>query len=148
MKFFFITLSAHRFLKVELVPQFRIFLNVLHIQNFPKLPWERKGKGILNFEKKSWFVKFLTKSEKFLNLGDLTCPWGVLLKLVHKSYLSKIDGFLKGWILNITPLKVLQRYPAPQTNHWSGTFFIVFYMQPALMPVASLDEINGTKAKK
>ena len=33
MKFFFKTLSAHRFLKVELSPQFRKFLNVWHIQN-------------------------------------------------------------------------------------------------------------------
>ena len=35
------TLSAHRFLKVELVPQFRKFLNVWHIQNLeqPFLIW-------------------------------------------------------------------------------------------------------------
>ena len=35
------TLSAHRFLKIELVPQFRKFLNVWHIQNLeqPFLIW-------------------------------------------------------------------------------------------------------------
>ena len=33
MKIFFKTLSAHCFLKIELVPQFRQYLNVLHIQN-------------------------------------------------------------------------------------------------------------------
>ena len=38
---FFKTLSAHRFLKVELSPQFRKFLNVWHIQNLeqPFLIW-------------------------------------------------------------------------------------------------------------
>ena len=41
MKKKFKTLSAHRFLKVELVPQFRKFLNVWHIQNLeqPFLIW-------------------------------------------------------------------------------------------------------------
>ena len=40
-KFFFKTLSAHRFLKVDLVPQFRKLLNVRHIQNLeqPFLIW-------------------------------------------------------------------------------------------------------------
>ena len=34
-----------------------------------------------------------------------TCPRGVLLKLVDKSYCYKLTGSFKGWILSITPLK-------------------------------------------
>ena len=48
--------------------------------------------------------QILTKSKKFQNLSPLTCPRGVLLKLVHESYCYKLTGSFKGWILNIIPL--------------------------------------------
>ena len=53
---------------------------------------KRKKKGrikITILPRKIWRIRIFfqtMKSKKFQNVGDLTCPWGVLLKLVHKSY--------------------------------------------------------------
>ena len=50
-----------------------------------------------NFEfwKKNLMRQILTKSKKCQNLGPWTCPWGVLLKLVHKSHCYKLTGSSK-----------------------------------------------------
>ena len=48
-------------------------------------------------------------------------PMRSTFEISTQIILLKIDGFLKGWILNITPLKVLQRSPTPQT---SGPFIL------------------------
>jgi len=58
-------------------------------------------------------------------LGDWTCPWGVLLKLVHKSYCKKLTGSFKGWILNITPLRSYNRdFRVICNSEWFGWFVL------------------------
>ena len=77
MKFFFKTLSAHRFLKVELSPQFRKFLNVWHIQNLeqPFLIWA------CNCLVKFWRSPKNFKIQKFL--------WNILNRLSKMNSLQK-----------------------------------------------------------
>ena len=60
--------------------------------------------------------------------------------MLDTRLLLKIDGFLKGWILNITPLKDqfdtiqnLQGSPIPQTSFLPWTFFAIFYSNTALI---------------
>ena len=46
-------------------------------------------------------------------------PLGSTFKIGTQIILSKIDGFLKGWILNITPLKffvVVLKFELPNTR--------------------------------
>ena len=54
---------------------------------------------------------------------------GSTFEIGTQIILSKIDGFLKGWILNITPLK---GFAVPQTSFLVGTFFSVSYSKLVL----------------
>ena len=77
------TLSAHRFLKVELVPQFRKFLNVWHIQNLeqPFLIWA------CNCLVKFWRSPKNFKIRKFL--------WKILNRLSNKNSPNFLCTFKK-----------------------------------------------------
>ena len=43
--------------------------------------------------------------QKISKFGQLDMPSGSTFEIGTQIILLKIDGFLKGWILNITPLK-------------------------------------------
>ena len=85
MKIFFKTLSAHRFLKVDLVPQFRKLLNVWHIQNLeqPFLIWA------CNCLVKFWRSPKNFKIQKFL--------WKIRNHLSKKNSPQKILDFEIFW---------------------------------------------------
>ena len=85
MKIFFKTLSAHRFLKVELVPQFRKFLNVWHIQNLEQPFLIRACNCLVKF----WRSPKIFKIQKFL--------WKILNRLSKKNFPPKILDFEIFW---------------------------------------------------
>ena len=60
---------------------------------------------ILNFEKKILIRQIFDEVRKISKFGWFDMFLGSTLGIGTKIILSKIDGFLKGWILNITPLK-------------------------------------------
>ena len=82
---------------------------------------------ILNFGKKNPDVSNFYKVQNFSKFGWFDMPLGSAFEIGTQIILSKIVGFLKGWILDITPLKDL----------WSTK---VMYCCVVKWPVFSLQE--------
>ena len=51
--------------------------------------------------------QFFDEVQKFSECGQFDMPSRSTFEIGTQIILLKIDGFLKGWILNVTPLKIL-----------------------------------------
>ena len=51
----------------------------------------------------------INQVQKISKFGQFDMPLGSTFEIGTQIILLKIDGFLKGWILNITPLKGVQK---------------------------------------
>ena len=118
MIFFFKTLSAHCFLKIELVPQFRQYLNVWHIQNLeqPFLIWASNcrvkfWRSPKNFKIQNFFLKILN-----LNLERIFPQKRLMIRIykwLQKAFSKWLMGSISITYLNLVLSPDFQRYNWP-----------------------------------
>ena len=70
-------------------------------------------------------------------------PLGSTFEIGTQIILSKIDGFLKGWILNITPLKTQLILVWKEGTHISTHFTFVYKISDALAHAARATLCGG-----
>ena len=71
--------------------------------------------------------------QKISKCGCFDMPLRSTFEISTQIILLKIDGFLKGWILNITPLKVLIL-----------SYLIIFYANLSRLPIISINYFGVT----
>ena len=79
-------------------------------------------------KKKILICQIFDEVRKISKFGWFDMPLGSTFEIGTQIILSKIDGFLKGWILNITPLKVWGFWNLPyvvRTMYYASRTFLV-----------------------